>query len=421
MPEEQQGYKQSRTYEIIVRIKELEYTADLISLRIVASLSTGYDIVTLTFSVDPDDMILEDVFGGEPIKLTINQMGDDNVPLDGLEFELMVLESDLPMFERVVDDNQAQRTRVSIPFTAVDRNAYKTVSSIVNGVYLGQNLNSIVSDLLSQTNTGLRLRFDSNGRNNEVIDQVCIPPTTFYNIIKEYDKTDLYPFNGFLDRRFGLFNGVPAVYVQGQYVYIKNLSAKLKQNQAYTVYQLNAGSKNTDDIIERSTDGKTFYTYDQINTKYAGNAKLGALGSTINHIDKPSKTLFTTVRNDLETIAQNNSLTFQGGKLFRDSAIQRTRYIFTDTGFEENPQLKYQSHYGRSMGDISSINFRMERALPLLNLLKVGECVKFKPENVVYAEFGGKYILYSTSLEFARRGGWSSVATVNLVRTNRKI
>jgi hypothetical protein len=58
--------------------------------------------------------------------------------------------------------------------------------------------------------------------------------------------------------------------------------------------------------------------------------------------------------------------------------------------------------------------------LPVLNLIDVGECVKFKPKTIEYVDFEGKYILWSSSIIFKRPSGWETTAKINLIRTNKK-
>ena len=48
------------TYELKVTINTLDYTGDLIMARLRSSLSTGYQVVDLEFSIDPNDVIVEE-------------------------------------------------------------------------------------------------------------------------------------------------------------------------------------------------------------------------------------------------------------------------------------------------------------------------------------------------------------------------
>ncbi len=88
MPEEKRVFTPNRTYDVQVKIKNLDYTNDMIRIGIGSSLSTAYQVVTLVMSVDPNDVIIEDVFGGEPIKLGITLHREQIYPGPRIDIEL---------------------------------------------------------------------------------------------------------------------------------------------------------------------------------------------------------------------------------------------------------------------------------------------------------------------------------------------
>jgi LysM repeat protein len=425
MPEKDRHYSPTRSFDLQVKIKDLDYTEDITGVSIQSSLSTAYQVVTLDMLIDPNDVLLNDFFGKEPIKLFVRLLsyGNANNPSDQLEFELMYLKSEFNITERSTLSEGVMNERTAVRVTTITRQPFKTMTSIVNGVYIGKTLNDVISDLVNQIGSGPKLEFDSDGRNNEVIDQVCVPPITLYNAIKECNRRGTMTFDGYLDQRFGLFEGTPGVFCQhDNVIQIKNLTKKLTKNQTFTIYQFgDKGEKKTLDIIEESQDGKTFYTYQRIFTDYSANAKFAALASTLYHIVKPKDQLAAIVQQDLKTVAQDYSLTFQNKTIDIDiDAVTRIKFYNEDTGYEDSATL-FNSRFGRTMADLSTISIQLEKDLPVLNLINVGEAVKFKPQTIEYASLGGKYILWSSVLNFGRRGDWSCVANINLIRTNKKI
>ena len=426
MPEETAYYQQNRLYQLIVKIKNLDYTNDLISIDFISSLSTAYQVVDLTFSIDPNDVIIEEIFGGEPIKLAIILQREEVFPGPRLDIELMYVKSDFMMTGKTEASSIGQmsiKDRTPLKITTVARKSFTTMTTLVNDVFIGTNMRTVLTSLASDV--GATLKFDSDGENKEVIDQVCIPPTTFYKIIKEYDRTNLDNFDGFLDQRFGLFTGTPGVFCQyDNTVHIKNLTSKLKKSQAFTVYQLSSGesSKIQEKIFDECSKGNTFYTYDTIITDYSGNAKFAELATDINHIIKPSNLLASLITQDLETVAKTYSLFYsqKNKNLYIDKAIKRKRYYNEDTGYNYDSTL-FNSRFGRLLADLSSITLNLERNLDIINLIDVGECVKFKPQTIEYNDLEGKYILWSSIVKFRRpAGNWETTATINLARTNKK-
>ena len=424
MPEKERVYTPSRTYDVQVKIKDLDYTNDLIRVMFDSSLSTAYQVVSMVMSLDPNDVIVEEIFGGAPIKLSITLHREQVYPGPRIDVELMYVSSHFQLTEKDEMSKTTQKDRTPLTIVTVVRSAYQTMNSLVNKVFIGTNLSSIVSSLASDV--GATMQYDTDGQNSETIEQVCIPPTTFYKVIKEHTRNDPDVFDGYLDQRFGLFDGVPGVFCQhDNKVYIKNLTAKLKKDQAFTVYELASlnDPNETDRIMKESMDGKVFYTYNTIDTDYSGNAKFAKLATTLNHIVRPNDSITDTITQDLQTVAKDHSLVYLSQSTTPnfniDSAAARTRYYNEETGYNRT-QTIFNSRFARTVADLSTISLDLERNLPVLNLIDVGECVKFKPKTVEYVDLEGKYILWSSRIVFTRPADWETTCRINLVRTNKK-
>jgi len=412
----------SRSYDIQMTIKDLDFTNDLLSVRILSSLTTAYQVVLLRLLSDPSDFILQDIFGSDPIKLNVKYIGQLEVPpMEEVDLELMYLKSESKLIERTESSINVQKERTPVTIVTVCRKPFKTMNSIVNEVYIGVTLRQIIEDLAKKI--GVSVEYDSTGENKEVIDQVCVPPTTFYKIIKEGTPTSRDEFDGFLDTNFGLFDGVPGVFCQhDNKVYIKNLSSKFNKNQTFTVYQLSS-SVNNENIIKKSIDGKNFYTYTEINNNFYGNTKFATVAPTLRFIAKPSDKLFYVIERDLQNVCANYGLIYKNKTISIDPYIskeKRIRYYNEDTGYETS-SIQFNSRISRMMADLATVSIDLERNLPILNLMNVGETVKFNTQITDYIDLSGKYILWSSELRFNKSGEWQATARINLVRTNKKI
>ena len=72
--------------------------------------------------------------------------------------------------------------------------------------------------------------------------------------------------------------------------------------------------------------------------------------------------------------------------------------------------------------EISNLNFiglQLARNLPLLSLINVGEPVRLDTRSSEYISISGKYILYSSDIQFYRARSWDVIAKINLIRTNK--
>lgn len=423
MPSERY-YVPTRGYDIQMTIKNLDFTNDLRSVTIVSSLSTAYQVVLLELLADPSDFILQDIFGTDPIKLNIRYLGQQGIPpMEQVDLELMYAKADSKIVQKQeTPETVLQKERTPFIIPTVCRKPFKTMSTIVNEVYTGVTLRQILEDLAGKVKVSLE--YDSDGENKQVIDQVCIPPTTFYKIIKEESNVGPDEFDGYLDKRFGLFEGVPGIFCQhDNKLYIKNLTKKLNKNQTFTVYQLSAGGERNEKIIDKSIDGKNFYTYTEIDNDFSANAKFAIMAPTLRYVIKPSNKLYYIIEQDLKTVCANYGLIYKNKTIQVDPDIStetRVRYYNDDTGYALS-STPFDSKVARIMSDLATVSIDLERNLPILNLMNVGEPVKFDTRAADYVDLSGKYILWSSELVFNKSGEWQSVARINLIRTNKKI
>ncbi len=414
----------TRTYDLKVTIDDLDYTQDLIVARFTSSLATAYQAVDLIFELDPNDIILQQLYGTSQIKLAISLLREDEYEGPRIDLDLMFTSGSFQLNEKekVSTKEDSQKDRGYYTITTVLREPYKIMNTLVNGVYLGTNLSSIVSDLATSQAGANKITFDSEGQNTQTIDQVCVPPTTLYKVLKEYNSAAQNPFDGFLDQRFGFFDGVPGIFCQyDKTLYVKNLTAKMQKNQTFTIYQIaiDMSQQEWDSIIKAVNDDNTFYTFQTVSTDYAGNAKVAKVGSDINHIIKPKDTLSQTITQDLQTVSGQYGIIYKNKNLDVDTAAKRKRYFIQDTGDEKSETI-FNSRIARRMADMSTLTIMLEKNLPVLSLINVGECVKFKPKTTEYADLEGKYILWSTDIWFRRMNNWQTTAEVKLMRTNKR-
>lgn len=421
------SFKYNKTYDIQLIIKDLDYSEDLMKVIITSSLATAYPAFEIVILVDQNDIILEKLYGDDPIKLTITLKaydGDFGIPGQTYNFDLMMIKGDFSLTERpVMAKEEMQKERTFYKLVCLPRTAFKVMTTIVNDVFVNTTIGGIISQLSSKV--GTRIFYDIYGENTTQIDQVVIPPTTLYNVIKEHQPGSSNSYDGFLDSKFGLFSGVPGVFCDYTgVVRIKNLTSKMQKGQSFTVYHLpTSGIQNFTEILNSCNDGKHFYTYDKLSTENAWPSKFGNLASTINSIVKPKDKLYSILTHNLEKIGQDSSISyFPNVKigLPHNGSLERTRYITDETG-NELDETSFISKHARAMSDLASVSFRIEKNFDIFGFMDVGECVKLNTQTIETKDFEGKYILWSSSIDFSRMAEWASVAMINLIRTNKYI
>ena len=114
-------------------------------------------------------------------------------------------------------------------------------------------------------------------------------------------------------------------------------------------------------------------------------------GTTNSERELGTGTLFGT----LNQYAEGYGLVYQNPNLFLDKILDRKRYYTEDTG-NETEETQFNSRYSRVMADTATLSINLERDMPLLQLIQVGESVNFKPLSLEYVPLSGKYILWSS-------------------------
>ena len=241
--------------------------------------------------------------------------------------------------------------------------------------------------------------------------QCCVPPTTLYKTIKE------------LDKNFGLYAGVPAVFCQyNNVLQIMNLSSRIKKNYTIFIEHLTHQSKE-EDITKSMKDKKYFYTYDNLSTRYVGNSKFGVIGKTIKHIVLPSDQLSYTIEQNLSDICKTYGIVGQTkGEVsyINTSVSNRTKYYIDNNGFETSKVFAI-SNLSKKISDISRLSFSIERNLAIENLIKIGHCVKLQTKTQEHIDISGKYILFSSYINWNKQAEWQTTAKLELIRTNKTI
>ncbi len=402
-------YVPSRKYDLQLHIKNIDYSNDLMNCEIIETINSIYTIVKLTLFVDARN-IITDITGEDSIKLSIIRLGEgDGVPGQRLDLDLMVLKSEysIPISPQIYTNKQTDR--VMLPFILVTRKPFKTMSSLVNKIYIGKTIRDILQDLVSSTKNNSKLILDSANLNNNTLDQVIIPPTTLTGAIN------------FIDETFGIFKGIThSTCRYNNEVHIHNLTHKMTDAPKCVLYQLATDSQNTLEKIQKTNDGKTFYTSDMISVDNSDNTKFSVFSKKMRYISKPTDALYFKIEEDLEDITTKFGLIDKNKRIQLDPNIDdRTRYYIGHTGYNKDNTFVI-SAMSKVIANMANISFRLERDLNFLTLIDaVGECVKFNSETSEYINLTGKYILKSLLLTFTRSRDWNLIASLYLMRSNR--
>jgi len=396
------------TYDFVLRIGEDDYSTDLINVEIKTSITQPYQHIILDVRMNVDDILENTLFGQNEIKLIIKLIGTDkNRFADDIVFELMYIDT-LTEYSPVQQASETDQVERKVTrFKTVCINAYQSMSTMVNKIYFNKKPDEIITDLVKATSA--ELEYDTVGKSSLNIDQLLIPPTTFYNVINYLDKT------------YGLFKGPMAVHAtHDNKIKVQNLNKKPNMAQMITLYLI-ATDKNEKEIFE-SEDASVFYTRDAVASSYKGNAVFSVQAPTIKYIVKPrdalSKTHDISLVGEIQkygVIEKNNPTVYYNGAAI--SPFKRIGFEKDHTGYDDD-QTFIHSNLSQNILDMATIIADVAGSLPVLNLMAVGEHVKIVSHTDSRLKLSGSYILKGSSVIFLKATTWEANGRLFLSRSN---
>jgi len=415
------NYKTTRTYHFDVEIGDKNYTSEMTRFRMVTSLATSWQVFYLDLKLDPFDTILDGGFLGQnPIKIKAFFITEDEIQQEYISFELMIiggLNSKLTNKKSIgtsEDEKGAQPETILFNLIAVERDAFKKMTTMVNTVTdEGLTVEEILDKLCKEV--GLTLdTMDSTSINKNKIPQVVIPPTTMQNAIYHIDES------------FGIYSGPTFAFCftedtesQNSVLYVMNLAAQLKKTEVMTLYQQATDSEENDSLEQKTMDGDKFMVYKTIESNYSGNTKLGVLSKNMNFIIKPKDKLFKLIEKDLVKMCSDVGVIYENDQIeFDENLSDRTRFFIDHPGNDDDETF-IDSFIGKEIANMTMIKVKLARNLKIEHFLELGSSVKLETKTAEYQGVGGRYVIFSTDMQFVRNKEWSVTGTLNLIRTNK--
>ena len=152
------------TYDFSLRIGDKDYSTDLVRVEIRSAVTTPYQHIFLDIYMDPRDVLSEQFFGQQDMKLIIRLKGKVPESLEEVEFNLMYIdtEADYAPAQRSYITDQWERSVTRFKTVCIE--PYKTMSTMVNKVFHNTTAAGIIQDIVG--NTSATLELDSNDQSS---------------------------------------------------------------------------------------------------------------------------------------------------------------------------------------------------------------------------------------------------------------
>ena len=396
--------KPKESYDFTIIIKDMDYSAELIGVRIISSIYVPYLIYVLEFILDSNNLIQEKIYGQDPIKFTLRSLGDIGFLMETIESELIVIHSAFLLTQR--QDNQIDKTKFQV--VCVERKNFLIASKLVNAIYNGVTVKEIIEDMAKKLS--IKAEVDEHGINKTKYAQVLIPPVSITSAIKTY-----------IDKIYGIYNGPYQTKIEhneNSKLIIRNLSQRIQESPQVIIHQIAPNNAQNMSIIEKCGDGVNFYTYEIHRSNFNANPVFGVFGTVSKHIFKPLNTLVKMVTNRLDDVCKNAGLMSK-----KDANIPYDEILKERTRYYHHTEYSTQAMLSRRISGLANLTMRIERAFKIHNILNVGRCVKFNTYTMEYANLAGNYVLSGSDLIFHKQKTlqWDSFAKIKIIRSHKEI
>jgi len=394
----------NRIYDISFSIGNTVLSRSIKRVEIASSLNFIFDIFLIKLLIDSDTILDEQLLGQTTANLNITLTTESVDIRENINLDLIIVKSNFPVIhkesEKVGSLNQDSTyqprfvTLVCVPLIPF-KVMYTPVNTLIQddkGLVPIEICQKITDTFLKDIGK-LNKNIDKTNINDNKIFQLMIPPTNYINAIR------------YIDGRYPLYNGrTPFIYCRfsDNTLCIWDLKKKLKEEE-YKIIFLSPGIKDQNEIWKTPNNGKTYFTYSEIKTKYKSNEKIILNSYKTTCTGKPIDKLFSKFDIDVSQTFQDNSLTDRDSSLQYNKELQNLRAFFNNISAVDYNDALVRKNLTNKINDFSDITFNINAGdLPFLNLSKVGVSITLDCIKNVYAEYVGKYIVKNSFLIWER-------------------
>jgi len=384
------------------------------TVRIIDNISSAWPTFAIGLLIDPNDLILQDIYGKKEMTLVISLNGEDGQTVERNIFHLLYLQDNVLLTPRT-QQSQTQAELAPTTFACVPVYAVNLMGSFVNFAWQEEkgitNPTEIIKSYLDKY--GFRYEIDDRNALTKEIRQLLVPPMSFNQFIKH-----IYRHNG-------LYEGPPLFKCafDGKFK-MWDLSKRATDSAKFTVYQMPAGGESKlllDKVFKKSNPEKTFVTRDNIETVYHSNANILKHGYDILQVTHPDNSIYKLRYSNMDTIAEQYGIFTETKKLEYNGILRaRKKYYYTTSGDRGDDVV---NTYGSvAIMKTLVIRLKLRRNIRMKTAFNVGEPCLFEPTVMEHLRYRGKYVLDSVDYRLDRMDGdnWTAECVLSMFRTSNK-
>lgn len=389
------------------------YSRSLYKIEWISSINHVFDVFLIGFQVDTTDLLEDQLFGQDDIRLNIRLTGYDDEITDEVGFDLTILKTNFVLTPREGDtDDQLASSYQPRETTllCVNRRALLFMYSQTHKLFeneTGLTPLGCVENIIDEKIQGYSTKLvDNENSNTTQIFQLLVPPMSVVNSIK------------YINRKYPLYLGTrPYLYYRAEddSVCLWDLRTRLINEPEYTLSVLTKGVSDTIEIIKSpGINQNRFFTYGEIPTVYQGNENITKVGFRNTFVLNPIDKLFDFLDVDAEDVLINNGLSDRNTEFFITSAMNNIER-WNPTIVTDDPQVPIQ-YLTKQLSDMTEMVFQINAGnLPFKRLTRTGVSILLENLKESYQKYVGRYIVKKSLVT------WNRHTQTNFFQCNAEI
>jgi len=398
-----------RYYDVEFKIDDKVHNINVISMTIVSSMTSVYQIFIIHFAMNSIELIKNKIFGHNKVEIKIDMIADTPEPvIETYKTELIVLKMLADISSSKHDTGPLPEDLVT--FICIPKKPYEYMRTYVN--YIAENTNQkspyeISQILVDKYLKGVKKEIDDKNKNDRKGEQLIVPPMIFSHALD------------FLDENYGLYKG-PYFYTcrfddDGTFC-MWDVGEKIKSDETlYKVYLLTEGQNDDEKIGEAGKKDNVYYTSDKLKFVFNSGVRVSDYSYENKFFFKPSDSLYTA--EDIKGSDIQPKLSDQKDPVVHDS-IKKTQAYHQHVPAVNYQKSEAESKLSREYQNQVATRFTLYRNIRLKNVLKVGEPMLLEPTSEYLKVFRGNYMVRSSVVKLVRSSSahFDAFATIDVYR-----
>lgn len=398
-----------------------EFGKHVSSLRLTNSINSIWTNIHMNLNIDIDEIVQNQIFGQDEFILNISHAGEEGQEKDDIEIPLMYLQNTNSLIPKNLSQGSDQQQDMQpMQFQFLPMRSVEVAINHVNYVFVfGLEKQSTVTPInfleeLIKAFKTVKYEINKDGMNENVIDQIIIPPMTLRQAID------------YINQYFPYYKGQLFFYIDhtGK-IKMWDLSQRIKKNPKIKIHHIAIGNKDKDSyekIAKSVEDGTNFVCTRPIETVHHYNSNILTSGYSNVLITRPNNDLYSLLAGNVDISEPKFAIkdVDESDNFFTKNLKKLMRFNSSNSSNGYDGSL-LSSQIANSMRKAITVSIPLARNVKISSLLScTGDVAELECQTEEYSQYSGKYIVDSVDITLDNSDGQNYACSANLLlsRTN---